>query len=50
MIILAIKREQRMGFNPLPEDRIEPGDYLIAMGEAGTIAPIGTLMADVRRP
>lgn len=33
VIILAIKREQGMRFNPSPEDRIEPGDYLIAMGE-----------------
>src|SRR5216684_1829452 len=33
VIILAIKRESGMRFNPSPEDRIEPGDYLIAMGE-----------------
>ncbi len=33
VIILAIKREQGMRFNPSPEDRIEAGDYLIAMGE-----------------
>ncbi len=33
VIVLAIKREQGMRFNPSPEDRIEPGDYLIAMGE-----------------
>ena len=33
VIILAIKREQGMRFNPAPEDRIEPGDFLIAMGE-----------------
>lgn len=33
VIILAIKREQGMRFNPSPEDRIEPGDFLIAMGE-----------------
>src|SRR6201981_1494434 len=33
VIILAIKRDQGMRFNPSPEDRIEPGDYLIAMGE-----------------
>jgi voltage-gated potassium channel len=33
VIVLAIKREQGMHFNPSPEDRIEPGDYLIAMGE-----------------
>jgi voltage-gated potassium channel len=33
VIILAIKRSEGMRFNPSPEDRIEPGDYLIAMGE-----------------
>ncbi|HZQ70267.1 MAG TPA: potassium channel protein [Terriglobales bacterium] len=33
VIILAIKREQGMHFNPSPEDRIEIGDCLIAMGE-----------------
>ncbi len=34
VIVLAIKREQQvMRFNPSPEDRIEAGDYLIAMGE-----------------
>jgi len=33
VIILAIKREQGMHFNPAPDDRIEPGDFLIAMGE-----------------
>jgi len=33
VIILAIKREAGMHFNPSPEDRIEAGDFLIAMGE-----------------
>jgi voltage-gated potassium channel len=33
VIVLAIKREQGMHFNPSPEDRIEAGDFLIAMGE-----------------
>jgi voltage-gated potassium channel len=33
VIILAIKRADGMHFSPSPEDRIEPGDYLIAMGE-----------------
>ena len=37
VIILAIKRQQGMRFNPSPEDRIEPGDYLIAMGEPGQL-------------
>jgi voltage-gated potassium channel len=32
VIILAIKREQAMQFNPPSEDRIEAGDTLIAMG------------------
>jgi voltage-gated potassium channel len=33
VIILAIKRESGMRFNPASDDRIEPGDFLIAMGE-----------------
>jgi len=33
VIVLAIKREDGMHFNPAPDDRIVPGDYLIAMGE-----------------
>jgi voltage-gated potassium channel len=33
IIILAIKREAGMRFNPAPDDRIEAGDFLIAMGE-----------------
>jgi voltage-gated potassium channel len=33
VIILAIKRQTGMRFNLAPEDRIEPGDFLIAMGE-----------------
>jgi len=33
VIILAIKRESGMHFNPSPDDRIEAGDFLIAMGE-----------------
>jgi voltage-gated potassium channel len=34
IIVLAIKRDGAMHFNPAPDDRIEAGDYLIAMGEA----------------
>jgi uncharacterized protein with PhoU and TrkA domain len=34
VIVLAIKRDAGMHFNPAPDDRIEAGDYLIAMGEA----------------
>jgi voltage-gated potassium channel len=33
VIILAIKRETGMRFNPAPDDAIQPGDCLIAMGE-----------------
>jgi voltage-gated potassium channel len=33
VIILAIKRENGMHFNPAPEDVIEAGDCLIAMGQ-----------------
>jgi voltage-gated potassium channel len=33
VIILAIKRVQGMRFNPSPDDRIDAGDFLIAMGE-----------------
>jgi voltage-gated potassium channel len=38
VIVLAIKRGgARMLFNPAPEDRIEAGDYLIAMGEPASL-------------
>jgi voltage-gated potassium channel len=33
VIILAIKREHGMHFNPSPDDEIKPGDCLIAMGQ-----------------
>ena len=33
VIILAIKRENGMRFNLAPDDRIQSGDFLIAMGE-----------------
>jgi voltage-gated potassium channel len=33
VIILAIKRETGMHFNPAPDACLGPGDYLIAMGE-----------------
>jgi voltage-gated potassium channel len=33
VIILAIRHANGMRFNPSPEDRIEAGDFLIAMGE-----------------
>src|SRR5438270_8801276 len=37
IIILAIKRGHGMHFNPSPDHPIEPGDYLIAMGEPGQL-------------
>jgi voltage-gated potassium channel len=33
VIILAIKRQEGMRFNPAPDERIQPEDFLIAMGE-----------------
>ncbi len=33
VIVLAIKRRESMRFNPAPDEEIEPGDCLIAMGE-----------------
>jgi voltage-gated potassium channel len=33
VIVLAIKRREGMRFNPAPDERIEPDDFLIAMGE-----------------
>ena len=33
VVVLAIKRAAGMRFNPSPDDRIEEGDFLIAMGE-----------------
>ncbi len=33
VIVLAIKRRDGMRFNPAPDERIEPDDCLIAMGE-----------------
>jgi voltage-gated potassium channel len=36
-IILAIKREKKMDFNPSSEDRIEAGDYRIAMGDSSQL-------------
>jgi voltage-gated potassium channel len=45
VIILAIKREQGMRFNPSPEDRIETGDYLIAMGEPSQLRQLEQMAA-----
>jgi voltage-gated potassium channel len=45
VIILAIKREQGMHFNPSPEDRIEAGDFLIAMGEPSQLRQLEQVAA-----
>jgi voltage-gated potassium channel len=45
VIILAIKREQGMHFNPSPDDRIEPGDCLIAMGEPSELRELEQMAA-----
>jgi voltage-gated potassium channel len=45
LIILAIKRPQRMEFNPSPEDRIEAGDRLIAMGQPSRLRRLEELSA-----
>ena len=45
VIILAIKRERGMRFNPSPEDPIEPGDYLIAMGAPGQLRQLERMAA-----
>jgi len=48
VIVLAIKRAKGMRFNPAPDDRIEAGDYLIAMGEPTQLRQIE--QAAVGRP
>lgn len=45
VIILAIKRGQGMRFSPSPEDRIERGDYLIAMGEPSQLRQLEQMAA-----
>jgi voltage-gated potassium channel len=37
VIILAIKRQAGMRFNPAPDEQIQPDDCLIAMGEPGQL-------------
>jgi voltage-gated potassium channel len=44
-IILAIKRQDRMDFNPSSEDRIEPSDYLIAMGDPSQLRQLERMAA-----
>ena len=44
IIILAIRRQSgEIHFNPGPEDRISPGDYLIAMGDSEKLRQLETL-------
>ena len=45
VIVLAIKRESGMRFNPSPDDRIDPGDYLIAMGEPSQLRQLEQMAA-----
>ncbi len=45
MIVLAIKRGQGMRFNPAPDDRIEAGDFLIAMGEPSQLRQVEQMAA-----
>jgi voltage-gated potassium channel len=44
-IILAIKRQDKMDFNPSSEDRIEPSDYLIAMGDPSQLRQLERMAA-----
>ena len=48
VIVLAIKRNADMVFNPAPDDRIEPGDCLIAMGEPGSLRRLEETARSVR--
>ena len=45
-VILAIKREEKMEFNPSPEDRIEVGNYLIAMGDSSQLRQLERMAAN----
>lgn len=45
VIVLAIKRGQGMRFNPSPEERIETGDCLIAMGEPAQLRQLEQMAA-----
>jgi len=45
VIVLAIKRQQGMRFNPAPDDQIEAGDYLIAMGEPAQLKQLQEMAA-----
>ncbi|HEY7095324.1 MAG TPA: potassium channel protein [Terriglobales bacterium] len=43
IIVLAIKKTHGMRFNPSPEDTIEAGDFLIAMGEPSQLRQLERL-------
>lgn len=45
VIVLAIKRGAEMQFNPGPDDRMEPGDFLIAMGEPAALRKLEEVAA-----
>jgi voltage-gated potassium channel len=45
VIILAIKRASGMRFNLAPDDRIEAGDFLIAMGEPSQLRQLEQIAA-----
>jgi voltage-gated potassium channel len=45
VIVLAIKRGQGMRFNPAPDDRIDGGDFLIAMGEPSQLRELEQMAA-----
>jgi K+/H+ antiporter YhaU regulatory subunit KhtT len=45
VIVLAIKRGHGMRFNPAPDDRIEAGDFLIAMGEPAQLRQVELIAA-----
>lgn len=45
VIILAIKRAEKMHFNPAPDHAIESGDCLIAMGEPSQLRQLEELAA-----
>ena len=47
LIILAIKREQGMRFNPEPDDVIQAGDCLIAMGQPSQLRQLEQTAASV---
>ncbi|SPF39299.1 TrkA-N [Candidatus Sulfotelmatobacter kueseliae] len=45
VIVLAIKRREGMRFNPAPDERIEPDDCLIAMGEPAQLRQLEQMAA-----